>query len=124
MRTSSHYTQQGSVLLTVLAMVVVLLAISGSILNIVSHEYMLSKRSLAWNQSLFTAETGVEFGYNEINKLTAVNTNSAFMAGGNWTYQGNGAWSTSSTRTLTATAGTELSTTYTVTVNTNNWCSR
>jgi hypothetical protein len=81
---------------------------------------MMSKRSVAWNQSLSTAETGVEYGWNELNKLTAVNTNSVFMAGSNWTSAISGVW-VSSPGTLTPAVGSEASTSYVITVNTNNW---
>jgi Tfp pilus assembly protein PilX len=114
-------SNQGSVLVTVLAMLVVLVTLSGSIMNIVSNEYVLSKRSLAWNQALMTAETGVEFGWNELNKLTAINTNGNFMASGTWSVVSAGIWQTTSAQTLSPMVGSEASTTYTVTVNTNTW---
>jgi hypothetical protein len=117
---SFQHSSRGSVLITVLAMMVFLMAVSGSILSIVSHEYMMSKRSVAWNQSLSTAETGIELGWNEINKLTAINTNGVFMAGSNWTTTSSGIW-VSSPQTLTSVVGSEAPTTYVVTVNTNDW---
>jgi hypothetical protein len=112
---------KGSVLITVMAMLVFLTAVSGSILSIVSHEYVMSKRSVAWNQSLATAETGVELGWNELNKLTAVNTNGVFMSGGGWTQTASGVWTRTTAGTLTPLVGSEAATTYVVTVNTNNW---
>ncbi len=122
MKTSIQFrSEQGSVLVTVLTMVVVLLIISGSILETVSQEYKLSKRSLAWNQSLSTAETGVELGWNELNKLTAINSNGVFHVGGGiWTESPVGVF-TSTVQTMTPTVGSEFATTYQVVLNTNTW---
>lgn len=120
-KTILNRSESGGILVTVLCMIVVLLAIAGSILETVSQEYRMSKRSLAWNQALTTAETGIEFGWNELNKLTAINTNGVFHAsGGPWTESPVGVF-TSTTQTLTPTAGSEFATTYQVTLNTNTW---
>lgn len=115
--------ENGGVLVTVLAMLVVMAAVSGSILSIVAQEYVLSKRTLAWNQALYAAETGVEFSWNELNKLTSINTNGTFMGGTNWTDLGTNTWQYAN-GTLAPLAGIESSSTFTVTANTNAWIIR
>ncbi len=110
-------SKEGSALVTVLCMVVVLAAVAGSILSLVSQEYMLSKRSLAWNQAIFAAESGVEIGWNEINRLTAINTNGTFMSG--WTSAGANTW-TLNNQSLVPLAGTEGNSLFSVTVVTNS----
>ena len=113
--------KSGSVLVAVLSMIVVLMIIAGSVLEISSQEYKLSKRSLAWNQALATAESGIEFGWSEANKLTAINTNGVFYGDKfQWNEFPQGTF-TSILRTLTPSAGSEFSTTYYVILNTNEW---
>ncbi len=106
-----------STLIVVLVIVTVLSLVAASLLEIISQEFTLSKRSLAWNQALFTAESGIELGWNEMNKLTPVNTNATFMSG--WTYLGTNTWSLAN-QTLPPLAGIEVATTLTVSVQTNS----
>ncbi len=113
----------GSVLVTVLVMLTVLAVVAGAMLTLVYQEYVLSKRSLAWNQALYGAETGVELTWNELNKLTAINTNSAFMSGTNWTYCGTNTW-VCNNATISSSIGNEFGASYTVSLNTNLWVIR
>lgn len=116
---SSHFcSQNGSVLVVALGLVGILALVSASLMEMVSQEQRLSHRSMAWNQAAFAAETGIEYGWNEMNKLTGINTNSAFMSG--WTYIGSTTW-TRSNQQLTPLAGhDEPSTIASLTVNTNS----
>jgi len=112
----SSHSERASTLLIVMAAVVLLGTAIGSILTIVSQEYILSKRSLIWNQSVFTAESAAEVGWNELNKLTAINTGQVFMSG--WTYVGGTTWALAN-QTLSS-SGSEGNSTYSVTVVTNS----
>lgn len=104
-------------LVTVLCFTIVMAAIAGSMLSIISQEYLLSKRSLAWQQAMSTAESGIELGWNEMNKLTAINTNGTFVSG--WTSTGGNTWSVSN-QTLTPLAGIEANSTFVVSLSTNS----
>ncbi|MDD2708564.1 MAG: hypothetical protein PHV34_11185 [Verrucomicrobiae bacterium] len=111
-------SEKGSALIAVLFFVIFLAAMAGSLLDIALQEFKLSKRSLAWNQAIYSAETGVEYGWNELNRLTGINTNGAFMAGWNGPYS-NSTWTLSST-SLVALAGTDATSTLVATVITNS----
>ncbi len=114
---SLFFKNKGSTLISVLVLLTVLTAVSGSMIVMVAQEYVLSKRSLAWNQAVYTAESGIDTGWNEVNKLTAINTNGTFMSG--WTSSGANTWSLSN-QTLTALGGYESNSTYSVLVTTNS----
>lgn len=89
-------SKHGSVLVAVLGLVTILAMVSASVLEMISMEYKASKRSLAWNQAAFTAESGIEYGWNEMNKLTGINTSDTFMASsGGWSHTpGTTIWTT------------------------------
>jgi Tfp pilus assembly protein PilX len=109
-------SQGGSTLVVVLGFVIILVLFCSSILQISQQEYRLSKRSAGWNQALFSAEAGVELGWNELNKLVGINTNGNFMSG--WSYATN-TWIASS-QTLSPITGSEGNSTFSVSVNTNS----
>jgi hypothetical protein len=110
--------QNGSALITTLTMLTVMSVVAGSILGVVSQEYVLSKRMLAWNESLYSAECGVEKAWNELNRLTGINSNGTFASG--WTYLGTNTWELTENN-VAPLAGIEAGSAYTVTLNTNNW---
>lgn len=115
MKTASRMNhQQGSVLIATLGLVIVISIIAGSVLELVTQQYTLSKQTVAWNQSIYTAEAGIDLGWNELNKLTGINTNGGFMSG--WTQSGT---TFTKTGTLTPLAGTDGTSSYTVSVQTN-----
>ena len=116
-KSSLQKSAGGSTLVTALCMVVVLAMVAGSVLSISSQEYRLSKRSHAWNQALFAAEGGIELGWNEMNKLTSINSNGTFMAG--WSATGVNTWSITN-QTMMPLAGIENASTYSITVTTNS----
>lgn len=123
MKTVSHArlkSTRGSTLVTVMFFVTVLAVMVGSLLEMVLQEFKLSKRSLAWNQALYSGEAGIEKGWNEMNRLTSINTNGSFMSG--WTPispPSSNTW-TLADQTLPPLGGNEAASSYTVWVTTNS----
>lgn len=107
-------SKSGSVLLATLGLIVIIAVISASVLEIVSQQHRLSQQTVAWNQTVYSAEAAVDIGWNELNKLTAINTNGNFMSG--WTVSGT---TFSKTGTLSPLAGSDGISTYSVSVQTN-----
>ncbi len=97
--------QQGGVLVTVLVVTMLLTLAVASMLEIVSQEYALSKRTLSWNQAIYTAESGIEVGWNEVNKTTGINSTNGtpFLSSNGWA---DGGGSTNFTYYLTVTNST------------------
>lgn len=111
----------GSTLVVVLMTTVLLSVAVGAMLQTVAQEYVLTRRNLTWNQTLYTAESAVELGWNELNKQTGINTNGAatFMQG--WYQAGTTFTLTNQTlQTLSSAAGTYENSTFTVSVTTNS----
>lgn len=108
---------RGSSLVVVMVIVAVLSMVCASVMETVTQEFMLSRSTSTWSQALFTAETGVEVGWNEVNKLTGINTNGVFMSG--WTYLGTNTWSLTN-QTLIPLLGAGGNSVYSVTVATNS----
>lgn len=110
-------TCTGSILLTVLIFLGALVVVGGAVFAVITQEYTLSKRSIAWNQALYAAEAGVEVGWNEINRLTlSLNPGGTFMSG--WTQLSAWYWQLNS-QTLAPLSGMESSSSYSVYVATN-----
>jgi Tfp pilus assembly protein PilX len=115
MKMLKHARNKGAVLLTTMCMLLVLVGVAAGMLELMSQQYKMSVQTVAWNQAAFTAEAGVDLAWNEINKLTGINTNGGFMSG--WTQSGT--TFTRSSQTLSPLGGIDGTSSYTITVNTN-----
>jgi Tfp pilus assembly protein PilX len=107
-------SKEGSVLVATLGLLIVISVLCATVMELVSQQYKLSKQTVGWNQAIYSAESGVDIAWNEMNKLTAINTNGTFMSG--WTASGS---TFTKTGTIQPLGGIDASGSYTVTVDTN-----
>jgi len=114
MKIKSCRSIEGSVLIVTLGMVIILSVMVGSTLDLILQQQKLSKQTLAWNQAVYGAEAGVDIAWNELNRLTAINTNGTFMSG--WTLS-SGVYSKSGS--IAPLTGIDGASKYSVTVQTN-----
>jgi len=56
-----YYSRNGSALVTTMIIIILVSAIVGGVLSLISQDYRLSKESAVWSQSIHTAEAGIEY---------------------------------------------------------------